>query len=76
MPVACLWSSAAHCNDLYSFAAIAGKPPADVAAAGHDRYIIAIWPDVKALLSAQDQSRASPLISWTSATNAARSTVS
>lgn len=42
MLVACLWSkwSAPDQPDLYSFAAITDEPPAEVAAAGHDRCII------------------------------------
>ena len=47
MLVACLWS---HWDgpgepDLLSFAAITDKPPAEVAAAGHDRCIIPIKPE-------------------------------
>ena len=44
MLVACLWSkwSGAGEPDLYSFAAITDGPPAEVAAAGHDRCIIPI----------------------------------
>ncbi len=44
MLVACLWSkwSAPRQFDLYSFAAITDEPPAEVAAAGHDRCIIPI----------------------------------
>ncbi len=44
MLVACLWSkwSAPGQLDLYSFAAITDEPPAEVAAAGHDRCIIPI----------------------------------
>jgi len=42
MLVACLWSkwSAPDRPDLYSFAAITDEPPAEVAAAGHDRCIV------------------------------------
>jgi putative SOS response-associated peptidase YedK len=47
MWVACLWS---HWQvkgepDLWSFAAITDEPPAEVAAAGHDRCIIPIKPE-------------------------------
>ena len=44
MLVACLWSrwSAAGEPDLLSFAAITDEPPAEIAAAGHDRCIIPI----------------------------------
>jgi len=46
MLVACLWS---HWNEgdesLLSFAAITDEPPAEVAAAGHDRCIIPIKPE-------------------------------
>ncbi|HEX7906914.1 MAG TPA: SOS response-associated peptidase family protein [Paraburkholderia sp.] len=47
MLVACLWSrwSAPGEPDLLSFAAITDEPPAEVAAAGHDRCIIPIKPD-------------------------------
>nr|WP_256702391.1 SOS response-associated peptidase family protein [Burkholderia sp. SRS-W-2-2016] len=47
MLVACLWSrwSAPGEPDLLSFAAITDEPPAEVAAAGHDRYIIPIKPE-------------------------------
>lgn len=47
MLVACLWSkwSAPGEPDLYSFAAITDEPPAEVAAAGHDRCIIPIKPE-------------------------------
>jgi putative SOS response-associated peptidase YedK len=46
MLVACLWSrwSAPGERDLLSFAAITDEPPAEVAAAGHDRCIIPIKP--------------------------------
>ncbi len=44
MLVACLWSSwaAPGAEDLLSFAAITDEPPAEVAAAGHDRCIVPI----------------------------------
>ena len=47
MHVACLWSrwSASGESDLLSFAAITDEPPAEVAAAGHDRCIIPIKPE-------------------------------
>jgi putative SOS response-associated peptidase YedK len=47
MLVACLWSkwSAPGEPDLYSFAAITDEPPAEVAAAGHDRCIVPIKPE-------------------------------
>jgi len=47
MLVACLWSrwQAPGQPDLLSFAAITDEPPAEVAAAGHDRCIIPIKPE-------------------------------
>lgn len=47
MLVACLWShwTGAGAPDLYSFAAITDEPPAEVAAAGHDRCVIPIKPE-------------------------------
>jgi putative SOS response-associated peptidase YedK len=47
MLVACLWSrwSAVGEPDLLSFAAITDEPPAEIAAAGHDRCIIPIRPE-------------------------------
>lgn len=47
MLVACLWSrwSAPGEPDLLSFAAITDEPPAEVAAAGHDRCIVPIKPE-------------------------------
>lgn len=47
MLVACLWSrwSAPGEPDLLSFAAITDEPPPEVAAAGHDRCIVAIRPE-------------------------------
>ncbi len=46
MLVACLWSkwTGAGEPDLLSFAAITDEPPAEVAAAGHDRCIVPIKP--------------------------------
>jgi putative SOS response-associated peptidase YedK len=46
MLVACLWShwTAPGQPDLLSFAAITDEPPPEIAAAGHDRCIIAIQP--------------------------------
>jgi putative SOS response-associated peptidase YedK len=47
MLVACLWShwQGAGEQDLWSFAAITDEPPAEIAAAGHDRCIIPIKPE-------------------------------
>jgi putative SOS response-associated peptidase YedK len=47
MLIACLWSrwQGAGEPDLLSFAAITDEPPAEVAAAGHDRCIIPIRPE-------------------------------
>ena len=47
MYVACLWShwTDPHEPDLRSFAAITDEPPADIAAAGHDRCIINVKPE-------------------------------
>ena len=48
MLVACLWShwkGKAGKDDLLSFAAITDEPPAEIAAAGHDRCIIPIKPE-------------------------------
>ena len=47
MLVACLWShwQAPGQPDLWSFAAITDEPPAEIAAAGHDRCIIPIKPE-------------------------------
>ena len=47
MLVACLWSrwTADGQPDLLSFAAITDEPPAEIAAAGHDRCIIPIRPE-------------------------------
>jgi putative SOS response-associated peptidase YedK len=46
MLVACLWSHWKEGDEsLLSFAAITDDPPAEVAAAGHDRCIIPIKPE-------------------------------
>jgi len=46
MLVACLWSHWQEGDEsLLSFAAITDEPPAEVAAAGHDRCIIPIKPE-------------------------------
>jgi putative SOS response-associated peptidase YedK len=47
MLVACLWSHWTDPNepDVHGFAAITDEPPADVAAAGHDRCIINLRPE-------------------------------
>jgi putative SOS response-associated peptidase YedK len=47
MLVACLWSrwKAPGQPDLLSFAAITDEPPAEIAAAGHDRCVIPIRPE-------------------------------
>ena len=47
MLVACLWSrwTAPGEPDLLSFAAITDEPPAEIAAAGHDRCVIPISPE-------------------------------
>jgi len=48
MLVACLWNISKGADggaDLFSFAAITDEPPAEVAAAGHDRCIIPIKPE-------------------------------
>jgi len=48
MLVACLWSrwrGGPHEPELLSFAAITDEPPAEIAAAGHDRCIIPIKPE-------------------------------
>jgi putative SOS response-associated peptidase YedK len=60
MYVACLWS---HWTDpqepsVRGFAAITDEPPADIAAAGHDRCIINLKPEhVEAWLTPQGRSR-------------------
>ena len=61
MYIACLWSRWTDPNepDLCGFAAITDEPPADVAAAGHDRCIINLKPEhLEAWLSPQDRSSA------------------
>ena len=47
MLIACLWShwTGKDEPDLLSFAAITDEPPPEIAAAGHDRCIIAIKPE-------------------------------
>lgn len=48
MLIACLWSFTAGQHgepDLFSFAAITDDPPPEVAAAGHDRFVIPIKPE-------------------------------
>jgi putative SOS response-associated peptidase YedK len=60
MYIACLWSHWPDRNepDLRGFAAITDDPPADVAAAGHDRCIINLKPEhVDAWLSPESRSR-------------------
>jgi putative SOS response-associated peptidase YedK len=60
MYVACLWSNWTDPEkpDLRSFAAITDEPPADVAAAGHDRCIINLKPEhVDAWLTPQSRNR-------------------
>jgi putative SOS response-associated peptidase YedK len=60
MYVACLWSrwTDAKEPELCSFAAITDQPPADVAAAGHDRCIINLKPEhVEAWLTPDSRSR-------------------
>jgi len=59
MYIACLWShwSDPEEPDLRGFAAITDEPPADVAAAGHDRCIINLKPEhVEAWLTPQGRS--------------------
>lgn len=61
MLIACLWShwQAPNGKDLYSFAAITDDPPAEIAAAGHDRCIIALKDEyIDAWLSPAQHSRA------------------
>ncbi len=61
MYIACLWSRWTDPKepDLCGFAAITDDPPADIAAAGHDRCIINLKPEhLEAWLSPQDRSRA------------------
>jgi putative SOS response-associated peptidase YedK len=60
MYVACLWSHwmDAKAPDLRGFAAITDEPPADVAAAGHDRCVISLRPEhVEAWLTPENRSR-------------------
>jgi putative SOS response-associated peptidase YedK len=60
MYVACLWSRWTDAKEpgLRSFAAITDEPPADVAAAGHDRCIISLKPEhVEAWLTPDSRSR-------------------
>ena len=60
MYIACLWSHWTDPKepDLRGFAAITDEPPADIAAAGHDRCIINLKPEhVEAWLSPQGRSR-------------------
>jgi putative SOS response-associated peptidase YedK len=59
MFVACLWSHWTDPNqpDVRGFAAITDEPPADVAAAGHDRCIVNLKPElVEAWLTPQGRS--------------------
>ena len=59
MFIACLWSHWADANapDVRGFAAITDEPPADVAAAGHDRCIINLKPEhIDAWLTPQGRS--------------------
>lgn len=61
MYIACLWSHWTHPGepDLRGFAAITDEPPADVAAAGHDRCIINLKPEhVEAWLTPENRSTA------------------
>ena len=61
MYVACLWSHWTDPRepDLRGFAAITDEPPADVAAAGHDRCIINLKPEhVEAWLTPENRSTA------------------
>src|ERR1700730_6750464 len=60
MLIACLWSHLTDPSepDLRGFAAITDEPPADVAAAGHDRCIINLRPEhVDAWLTPESRSR-------------------
>jgi putative SOS response-associated peptidase YedK len=60
MYIACLWSHWTDHKepDLRGFAAITDEPPADVAAAGHDRCIINLKPEhVEAWLTPEGRSR-------------------
>jgi len=59
MYIACLWSHWTDPQepDLRGFAAITDEPPADVAAAGHDRCIINLKPEhIDAWLTPQGRS--------------------
>jgi putative SOS response-associated peptidase YedK len=59
MYIACLWSRWTDPQepDLLGFAAITDEPPADIAAAGHDRCVINLKPDhVEAWLTPQGRS--------------------
>jgi len=61
MLVACLWSTWTHPKepDLRGFAAITDAPPAEIAAAGHDRCIINLRPEhVEAWLTPEGRSLA------------------
>lgn len=61
MLIACLWSHWTDPTepDLKGFAAITDEPPADVAAAGHDRCIINLKPEhIEAWLTPEHRSRA------------------
>jgi putative SOS response-associated peptidase YedK len=60
MLIACLWShwTGAQSPDVNGFAAITDEPPADVAAAGHDRCVINLQPQhIDAWLTPQHRSR-------------------
>lgn len=60
MYIACLWSHWTDPKepDLRGFAAITDEPPADIAAAGHDRCIINLKPEhVEAWLTPENRSR-------------------
>jgi putative SOS response-associated peptidase YedK len=60
MYIACLWSRWTDSAepDLRGFAAITDEPPADIAAAGHDRCIINLKPEhVEAWLTPENSSR-------------------
>jgi putative SOS response-associated peptidase YedK len=59
MYIACLWSHWTDPKepDLRGFAAITDEPPADIAAAGHDRCVVNLKPEhVEAWLTPQDHS--------------------
>jgi len=60
MYIACLWSHWTDPKepDVRGFAAITDEPPADIAAAGHDRCIISLKPEhVEAWLTPESRSR-------------------